>query len=106
MKPSDWTVGISANTLIANGTQVSGKFPVDSMSPNQVLYRINANSITSYMVYDITGRAIKRVDVTGKAHAGIPTPHVVEYKHNKNPKGDIFVQAEKVVRPARPEEIP
>lgn len=106
MKPSDWTVGISASNLIAHGTQVSGKFPVDGASPNQVRYRINASSITSYIIYDKNGRAIKRVDVTGKAHAGIPTPHVVEYKHNQSPAGDFFVQAEKIVRPARLEEIP
>lgn len=106
MKPSDWTVGTSANTLIANGTQVSGKFPVDGMSPNQVIYRINATTITSYMVYDRNGRAIKRVDITGKAHAGIPTPHVVEYDHNQSPTGNIFVKSENVVRPARLEEIP
>ena len=82
MKPSDWTVGISATNLIANGTQVSDRFPLDGVSPNQVFYRMNASNITSYIVYDQNGRAIKRVDVTGKAHAGIPVPHVVEYKHN------------------------
>ncbi|MFB2894985.1 hypothetical protein ACE1CI_18925 [Aerosakkonemataceae cyanobacterium BLCC-F50] len=30
----------------------------------------------------------------------------VEYKHNRNPAGDIFVQAEKLVRPATIDEIP
>jgi hypothetical protein len=106
VKPVDWTVGTSASTLIASGTRVSGHFPLDGASPKEVRYRMNGSSITSYIVYDDNGRAIKRVDVTGSAHAGVPTPHVVEYKHNKNPAGNIFVQAEKTVRPASTDEIP
>jgi filamentous hemagglutinin len=105
-KPVDWTVGIPASSLIASGTQVSGYFPLDGAGAREVLYRIDGSKITSYIVYDDNGRAIKRVDVTGKVHAGVPTPHVVEYKHNKNPAGDVFVQAEKTVRPATIEEIP
>jgi Bacterial toxin 24 len=93
-KPVDWTVGIPASTLIANGTQVSGYFPLDGASFRQVRYRMDGSNITSYIVYDDNGRAIKRVDVAGKAHAGIPTPHVVKYKHNQNTAGYIFVQAE------------
>lgn len=105
-KPIDWTVGISASVLIANATQVSGKFSLNGANPREVRYRMDRDSITSYIVYDDNGRAIKRVDLTGKAHASILTPHVVEYKHNKNPTGDIFVQAENVVRGATSEEIP
>ncbi|GAB4181944.1 MAG: hypothetical protein Fur006_17360 [Coleofasciculaceae cyanobacterium] len=105
-KPVDWTVGTPASTLIFTGTQVTGFFPVDGASPREVRYRLDGSKVTSYLVYDDNGRAIKRVDLTGKAHAGIPTPHVVEYKHNQNPTGDIFVKAERVVRPATPEEIP
>ncbi|MBE9184311.1 hypothetical protein IQ270_06140 [Microcoleus sp. LEGE 07076] len=43
--------------------------------------------------------------VKGKAPANVPTPHAVEYKHNQNPAGDIFVKAEKTVRQARLDEI-
>lgn len=105
-KPVDWTVGTPASNLIASGTQVRGYFPLDGVSARAVLYRMDGSNITSYIVYDDDGRAIKRVDVTGKAHAGVPTPHVVEYRHNKNPAGNIFVQAEKTVRPATADEIP
>jgi hypothetical protein len=105
-KPVDWTVGISASTLIANGTQVSGYFPLDGASYREVRYPMDGSNITSYIVYDDEGRAIKRVDVAGKAHAGVPTPHVVEYKHNQNPAGNIFVQADKIARPATADEIP
>jgi hypothetical protein len=104
-KPIDWTVGIPATTLITNGTQVSGLFPLDGASPREIRYRLDGRHVTSYIVYDDNGRAIKRVDLTGKAHAGISTPHVVEYKHNQNPTGEIFVQAEKRVRPAQVDEI-
>jgi hypothetical protein len=105
-KPVDWTIGTPASILIANGTQVSGYFSLDGANPREVRYRMDGNNLTSYIVYDDNGRAIKRVDLTGKAHAGISTPHVVEYKHNRNPAGDIFVQAEKLVRPATIDEIP
>jgi len=105
-KPVDWTVGIPASTLIAVGTLVSGLFPLDGASARDLLYRMDGKNITSYILYDDSGRAIKRVDLTGNAHANVPTPHAVEYKHNQNPAGDIFVQAEKTVRPARLDEIP
>ena len=105
-KPVDWTVGIPASTLIAVGTLVSGRFPRYGASARNLLYRMDGKNITSYIVYDDSGRAIKRVDLTGKAHANVPTPHVVGYKHNQNPAGDIFVQPEKTVRPARLDEIP
>lgn len=106
-KPVDWTVGFSASNLIAkHGTQVSGRFPLEGVKPRSLCYRMNGSNITSYIVYDENGRAIKRVDVTGKAHAGVQTPHVLEYKHNKNPAGQIFVQGEKTVRPATVDEIP
>lgn len=71
-----------------------------------MLYRMDGSSITSYIVYDDNGRAIKRIDLRGRAHAGLPTPHVVEYRHHQNPAGEIFVQADKTARPARAEEIP
>ena len=104
-KPTDWTVGIQASTLIANGIQVTGRFDITGASPREVRYRFDGSNITSYIVYDDNGRAIKRVDLTGKDHARILTPHVIEYKHNRSPIGRIFVQQEKIVRPATPEEI-
>ncbi|MBD2311728.1 hypothetical protein H6G20_08660 [Desertifilum sp. FACHB-1129] len=105
-KPIDWTVGIPARTLIANGKQVSGHFPLEGEEARAILYRRNESNLTSYIVYDEEGKAIKRVDLTGKAHAGIPTPHVVEYSHHQNSQKKIFVQANKRVRPAMPDEIP
>jgi hypothetical protein len=108
-KPVDWTVGTPARTLISTGTQVTGSFELSGASPREVRYRLDGSNVTSYIVYDDNGRAIKRVDLTGKAHGkapeSIPTPHVVEYKHNQSPTGRIFPQQEKTVRPATPKEI-
>jgi hypothetical protein len=75
---------------------------------NEVLYRRNLDgSLTSYMVYDVNGKPVKRVDLTGAPHAGIPTPHVVEFVVNTNPQtGETFHRPGDEVRPARADEIP
>ncbi|RBY80899.1 type IV secretion protein Rhs [Geodermatophilus sp. TF02-6] len=62
-------------------------------------------SITNYAVYDSSGLIIKRVDLTGRPHAGIPTPHTVEYHHDVNPLGKVFPR-QGDVRAATPDEIP
>lgn len=105
-KPDDWTKGTSARTVLASGTQVSGRFPLEGVSARAIFYRMDSSNLTSYIVYDDNGRAIKRVDLTGKAHAGIPTPHVLEYCHNVSPTGKIFVHPDRNVRPATPDEVP
>ncbi|WP_124404308.1 polymorphic toxin type 24 domain-containing protein [Pseudomonas sp. R3-18-08] len=52
---------------------------------------------------------VKRVDVTGAAHANVSTPDAVEYGRNELPDGTIRVQSPSTKlapRPAKPEEIP
>jgi len=51
---------------------------------------------------------IKRVDVTGADHGGVPTPHVIEYPRNTLPNGTVVVQTKGLPnpRPATPSEIP
>ncbi|MEG4290942.1 hypothetical protein Q5692_20930 [Microcoleus sp. C2C3] len=49
-KPVDWTFGIPASTLIAVGTQVSGRFPLDGAGARNLLYRMDGKNITSYIV--------------------------------------------------------
>lgn len=93
-KPGDWTVGIPASNLIAIATQVSGNFPPEGVRARGIRYPMDGSNITSYIVYDDNRRAIKRVDVTGKVHAGVQTPHLVEYRPHKNPAGSIFVPIE------------
>ncbi|WP_407690012.1 polymorphic toxin type 24 domain-containing protein [Saccharomonospora iraqiensis] len=69
--------------------------------------RKNSNGrVTNYQVYGEDGQSLKRVDVTGKPHGGVPTPHVVEYERHMNPNtGEMFVRPSNKVRPATPEEL-
>lgn len=84
-----------------------GKFP-PTAGPNEVLYRANDDGqVTHYQKYDENGLPIKRVDVEGKSHGGVPTPHVVEFEQHTNPQtGETFIRAPRTVRPAEPWEIP
>lgn len=81
--------------MLAQGKQVSGKFPSCGAASQEIRYRKNGNSFTSYIVYDSNGRAIKRVDLTGRPHAGINPPHVIEYIHNPCPDGTVGVGEER-----------
>ncbi|GLU47151.1 polymorphic toxin-type HINT domain-containing protein [Nocardiopsis ansamitocini] len=81
--------------------------PAQGGPPNQTLYKQDPQTgdVTNYIVYDGNGNAIKRVDLTGAAHSGIETPHVIPYQHNQTPSGEIHVQGlRNDVRPARPDE--
>ncbi|MBC8103166.1 MAG: PAAR domain-containing protein [Cytophagales bacterium] len=104
----DWTPGTPAANLIAGGRQVSGKFP-DNAGPNEILFRRSpqTGNVTHYQVYDSAGKTVKRVDITGDPHGGVPTPHVTQMVENVNPKtGQTFRNKLPTVRPASPDEIP
>jgi len=92
--------------FLQGGRQVSGRFP-RTAGPNEVLVRRDtAGRVTHYQVFDEQGLPLRRVDVTGKAHGDIPTPHVLEFERHVNPTtGEIFVKPG-AVRRALPEEIP
>lgn len=102
---------------LKNAQQVSGRFKLEGGPPNGILYRANnRGEITSYIVYDAQGFAIKRVDVTGASHkvngVEVPTPHVLEYGRNTfvNKDGEritkVHVPKKSPVRPAGASEIP
>ncbi|PJK33006.1 hemagglutinin [Pseudomonas sp. S10E 269] len=88
----------------------SGHFMLEGGPANGALYRAdNKGNITSYAVYDDKGMILKRVDVTGDSHAGIPTPHAIDYGRNTLPDGSIRVQSPSSKKPPRgisAEEIP
>lgn len=53
----------------------------------------DSDESTSYQTYDDDGMPIKRVDLVGRAHGGIRTPHVVEFERHANPRtGEVFVR--------------
>jgi uncharacterized protein YukE len=95
---------------IKNGQEFKGrKLPQKGGPPDGTLYKRDPQTgdITNYTVYDHDGNAVKRVDLTGRDHGGVPTPHVVEYDRNVNPNtGEVFVREQRHVRPATPDEIP
>jgi hypothetical protein len=100
----------TAAEQIKNGQQHTGrKLPQQGGPSGGTLYKQDPQTgqITNYTTYDADGNAIKRVDLAGRPHGGVPTPHVVEYDTNVNPNtGQVFVQQQRHVRPATPDEIP
>lgn len=65
---------------LEKGNQTRGNFPKENGPENRTLYRADSQgNITSYAVYNNAGRIMKRVDVIGRAHRGVSTPHVIEY---------------------------
>lgn len=101
------TGGDESPVNLGGATTVRGKFPPQG-KPGEILVRVDPKTgdPTNYQVYGPNGLPIKRVDVVGRDHDGIPTPHVHEFKHNVNPHtGETFVN-KGPVRPARPHEIP
>jgi Bacterial toxin 24 len=98
-----------ARDLIRDGKEFKGRRLPSQGQPNSVLYKRDPQTgqITNYTVYDDAGNAIKRVDLTGRSHGGVPTPHMVEYTVHRHPQtGQVFVRENRMVRPARPEETP
>lgn len=97
----------TADDQLEGGHKWRGDFPGNAGS-NEVLYREGSDGlITHYQTYDQDGLPIQRVDLVGKPHGGVPTPHVVEFTQNTNPAtGQVFVNKSSRVRPATPDEIP
>ncbi|MFK4103761.1 putative T7SS-secreted protein [Streptomyces sp. NPDC019531] len=105
-----------ASDLIKNGQQYKGtggragnNLPTENGPKDGTLYKTDPQTgkVTNYTTYDSEGRAVKRVDLEGRPHGGVDTPHVVEYVRNTNPKtGQVFVRPSNEVRAAFPWEIP
>ncbi|WP_409995888.1 polymorphic toxin type 24 domain-containing protein [Halomonas sp. DP4Y7-2] len=89
-------------------TQLRGHFNLENGLPSGTVFRaVNQGNITSYAVYDANGMIVRRVDVTGAAHNGVQTPHVLEYGRNRFPDGSIRVQSPRAdPRPSTLDEIP
>lgn len=90
--------------MLHNDREQSPTNPGLFSPPNATVYRAdNQGNITSYATYDSLGNVIKRVDVTGRADNGVPTPHVIVYGRNALPDGSIRVHEprDEDPRPAR-----
>lgn len=86
-----------------------GNLPSQGGPPNGILTKVDSKgNVTNYIEYDENGNAIKRVDLTGATHNGVPTPHTVQYRVDTNPRtGQTSVRPNnRDVRPATPDEIP
>jgi RHS repeat-associated protein len=96
-----------ATGRFVSGTQVRGHFPQTVTPPQRVLFRADATGqVTHFQHYDAAGLPLKRVDITGAAHGGVPTPHVVEFRHDVHPRtGQIFPAQNRMVRPAGPQDL-
>ncbi|GBR10251.1 hypothetical protein HW511_10545 [Asaia siamensis] len=94
---------------LENAIKWRGDVPTEGGPKNGTVYRAdNQGNITVYATYDKDGIILKRVDVRGRAHAGVETPHVLEYGRNTLPDGSIKAQKPKGSKPreARVDEIP
>lgn len=103
-----------ARELIRNGKEWTatgrggGKTPRIA-EPNQVLYRRDpqTGNVRTYSVYDESGYIIKRVDLEGKPHGGVSTPHTQYYRVNTNPKtGQVRIDEPRAPIGSLPKEIP
>ena len=95
------------NEVLTGARQVRGRFP-RTADPGEVLVRRDATGRpTHYQIYDGQGFPVRRVDITGKPHGGVETPHVLEFERHVRPdSGEVFVKPAKTVRPATADEIP
>ena len=92
--------------LRTHGRRIRGRFPRFA-GRNEILYRTDrSGNITHYQEYDKDGDPVKRVDLTGRSHGTVPTPHVAEFERHITASGKAFLKLPKTVRPARPDEIP
>ncbi|MEN3359408.1 MAG: hypothetical protein V7637_3390 [Mycobacteriales bacterium] len=96
-----------AERLQAARVWVGGlKLPQMGGPPNGMLVkRSPSGAITNYAEYDSNGNIVKRVDLTGRPHGPIPTPHTVEYVEDHAPDGQVRPR-EATVRKSTPDEVP
>ncbi|MDN5764979.1 MAG: polymorphic toxin type 24 domain-containing protein [Humibacillus sp.] len=104
---SNWSSSGPHTSPIEGARTIRGLMP-KTAGPNETLVRYGDDGkVNCYKVFDAKGLPIKRVDVRGKTHYDVPTPHVEEYTRNIDPKtGQQFVnKPREKPRDARPDEV-
>ncbi|MFB6722391.1 polymorphic toxin-type HINT domain-containing protein [Kribbella sp. NPDC056345] len=99
-------IDLSAAELWSGGDfPLGGEF--DSGGPrNGILYRNQNGALSNYAVYDADGIILRRVDLVGASHRGVPTPHVQKFTRNVNPRGQIFPKQDPIAHPAGSDDLP
>ncbi|MFF1527928.1 polymorphic toxin type 24 domain-containing protein [Cellulomonas sp. NPDC058312] len=93
-------------SAIGDSRLVTGGFPRTAEPRVIAVRRGPSGDVMNYQTYAPDGLPLKRVDVTGRSHGGVKTPHVVEFEQHVNPvTGEVFEQPRSTVRPATPEEL-
>ncbi len=79
-----------------------------AQGPHSTFKRGQDGKVSNHVEWTADGHPVKRTDVTGSSHGGVPTPHTHEYgPPNVNPQtGKTYPGRETGVRPARPDELP
>ena len=77
---------------LAAATQWKGRrLPEQGGPANGILVKRGPlGEVTNYSEYDGSGLITKRVDLSGRTHGPLPTPHVVDYVHDVSPSGEVF----------------
>jgi hypothetical protein len=101
---------IRSNGTLQTGAGGRNRFPATTAG-EAILYSTHDGTPTGiiqrYAVYNQSGLPIKRVDLIGPAHGGVPTPHVRGFDIHTNPStGEQFIQPWDNPRAAFPWEIP
>ncbi|GAB3170658.1 hypothetical protein GCM10027059_37420 [Myceligenerans halotolerans] len=73
---------------------------------SSITIRTREAKVSNYAVYDADGIILRRVDLVGAAHDGVPTPHVQEFGRNVTPDGRVFPAQSKIAIPVGPSDIP
>ena len=79
-------------SAVSGGRTVRGDFPRTAGANETLVRRDGEGQVTNYQVYGPDGLPVKRVDVIGRAHGGIPTPHAIDYRRDVHPEtGEVYV---------------
>ena len=84
----------------AGGGQIRAGLDVLQKAAREIADRIGKNSVSIQLVH-----GVKRVDLVGRTHGGVPTPHVQNYRVHTNPETGLKNTSKDPVRPATAQDL-